>query len=77
MILGASLAASLSHSTGSFTNAASAGFNFEAQCDQTVQDEGGTTIDTFSLIAIASSGSFGSLDYVQRRIQASVSLDPP
>jgi MSHA biogenesis protein MshP len=63
--------------TTSFTHAAFAGFDIEVQCGQTTHDEGGTTIDTFSLIAIASSGSFGSLDYVQRRIQASVSLDPP
>lgn len=36
-----------------------------------------TPIDTFQLTAIASTGSYGSLDYVQRRIQATVSQDPP
>jgi MSHA biogenesis protein MshP len=61
----------------SFTNAAFAGFNIEVQCSRTTHDEGGTMIDTFSLTSIASSGVYGTLDYVQRRIQASVSIDPP
>jgi MSHA biogenesis protein MshP len=61
----------------SFNNAAFAGFNIEVLCGQTTHVEGGSTIDTFSLTAIASSGSFGSLDFVQRRIQAAVSVDPP
>lgn len=61
----------------SFTNAAFTGFNIEVQCNRTTHTEGAVAIDTYSLIAIASSGSYGSLDYVQRRIQASVSIDPP
>lgn len=63
--------------SSSFTNAAFAGFNIEVQCSRTTHDEGGTIIDTFSLTSIASSGVYGTLDYVQRRIQASVSIDPP
>jgi len=35
------------------------------------------TIVTYRLYAIARSGVYGSLDYVQRRLQASVSRDPP
>jgi len=61
----------------SFTNAAFAGFTVQVECDRTTHDEGGVTFDTFSLKSIASSGSYGTLDYVQRQIQATVSLDPP
>ena len=59
------------------SNAAFAGFNIEVRCTQTEHFEGAIQVDTFSLEAIASSGTFGTLDYVQRRIQASVSIDPP
>lgn len=61
----------------SFTDPVFAGFNIEVQCGQTTHIEGTTPIDTFQLTAIARSGSYGSLDYVQRRIQATVSQDPP
>ena len=60
-----------------FTDPAFAGFNIEVQCGQTTHTEGATTIDTYQLTAIASTGTYGSLDYVQRRIQATVSQDPP
>jgi len=52
-------------------------FNVEVQCGATSHTEGVTAITTYQLTAIASDGVFGSLDYVQRRIQATVSLDPP
>jgi MSHA biogenesis protein MshP len=61
----------------SFTDAAFAGFTIQVECDRTTHVEGGVTFDTFSLKSIASSGTFGTLDYVQRQIQATVSLDPP
>ncbi len=61
----------------SFTDPAFAGFNIEVQCGQTTHTEGTTFIDTYQLTSIASSGTFGSLDFVQRQIQATVSLDPP
>ncbi len=61
----------------SFTNAAFAGFNIQVDCTRTTHDEGGPSlIHTFGLTSIASSGSYGTLDYVQRKIQASVSIDP-
>ncbi len=63
--------------TTNITHAAFAGFNIEVQCSRTTHLEGGTTIDTFDLVAIATSGTYGTLDYVQRRIQATVSVDPP
>lgn len=64
----------------SFSDAAFVGFNIEVRCAQTEHTEGvapAGTIDTYSLIAIASSGVYGTLDYVQRQMQASVSIDPP
>jgi len=61
-------------------DAAFAGFSVEVQCSPTTHVEGDPatgTIITYSLIAIARSGVYGSLDYVQRHLQANVSLDPP
>ena len=63
--------------SANISNAAFAGFNIEVRCAQTEHFEGAIQVDTFSLEAIASSGTFGTLDYVQRRIQATVSIDPP
>jgi MSHA biogenesis protein MshP len=66
--------------SSSFSNPAFAGFNIEVRCVQTTHIEGSApagTITTYRLLAIARSGVYGSLDYVQRQIQASVSLDPP
>lgn len=60
-----------------FTNAAFAGFSVEVQCSQTTHTEGVVTFNTYLLDSIASSGTYGSLDYVQRHLQASVSRDPP
>ena len=63
--------------SSSFTSAAFAGFNIVVECDRTTHDEGGPDlIHTFNLKSVASSGSYGSLDYVQRQMQASVSIDP-
>ena len=61
-------------------SAAFAGFSVEVECASTTHTEGAApagTIVTYRLNAIASSGSYGSLDYVQRRLNATVSLDPP
>ncbi len=52
-------------------------FAIEVQCGATTHTEGVTPITTYRLTSIASAGVFGSLDYVQRGIQATVSLDPP
>ena len=64
----------------SFTDPALAGFSVQVQCAQTSHTEGTApagTINTYRLVAIATSGSYGTLDYVQRRLQATVSQDPP
>ena len=53
-------------------------FSVEVQCTQSTHTEGATAIITYHLTAIAESGSYANqLDYVQRRIHASVSIDPP
>ena len=52
-------------------------FSVEVQCGATTHTEGVTSITTYQLNSTASSGAYGSLDYVQRGLQATVSLDPP
>jgi MSHA biogenesis protein MshP len=57
-------------------------FNVRVSCNESTHIEGvvsatNPAITAFQLTAVASSGSFGSLDYVQRRMQATVSIDPP
>ncbi len=52
-------------------------FNVEVQCASSVHTEGTTPVTIYRLTAIASAGVYGSLDFVQRRIQATVSIDPP
>ena len=63
--------------SSSFTDPAFAGFSVEVQCTQSTHTEGVTPLVIYRLTAIASSGVYGSLDYVQRRLQATVSVDPP
>ena len=53
-------------------------FSIEVRCQSSSHIEGsGPPIVTYRLESIARSGSYGSLDYVQRRIVATVSRDPP
>ncbi|MDJ0778487.1 MAG: pilus assembly protein MshP [Gammaproteobacteria bacterium] len=54
-------------------------FSIEVRCQSSQHTEGppAATITTYRLESIASSGSYGSLDYVQRRIVATVSDNPP
>ncbi len=52
-------------------------FDIEVQCASSVHTEGTTPVTVYRLTAIASAGAYGTLDYVQRRIQATVSIDPP
>ncbi len=55
-------------------------FSIEVRCSSSQHIEGAAatgTITTYQLEAIASSGSYGSLDYIQRRIIATVSENPP
>ncbi len=54
-----------------------AGFDIEVRCAQTAHMEGTSTINVYRIESIARSGSYGELDYVQRRLEATVSIDPP
>ena len=63
--------------TFSVADPALSAFSIDVSCSQSSHTEGVTLITTYQLTSIASSGSYGTLDYVQRRIQATVSLDPP
>ena len=61
----------------SFTHPDFAGFGVEVQCSESTHTEGVTPIEIYRITAIASIGAYGTLDYVQRRMQATVSADPP
>jgi len=64
--------------SSSITHAAFTGFNIQVECSRSTHIEGAAApIHTFNLKSVASSGSYGSLDYVQRQIRATVSIDPP
>ena len=52
-------------------------FGIEVTCTSTEHDEGLVTVRTYQLTSSAEIGSFGTLDYVFRRLQASVSIQPP
>ena len=63
-----------------FTDPAFAGFTITVTCTQTAHTEGAApagTINIYNLQSVASSGVYGSLDFVQRGLQATVSRDPP
>lgn len=53
------------------------GFNVEVRCTESTHLEAADTIITYQLTSQASINSFGSLDYVFRELQASVSVQPP
>lgn len=52
-------------------------FSVSVSCGESQHFEGTTEIRTFQLTSVARSGSYGTLDYVQRYLQATVSIDPP
>lgn len=52
-------------------------FSVEIDCTETTHREGATDVVTYQLTSTASVGTFGSLDYVRRQIQAKVSNAPP
>ncbi len=52
-------------------------FTITVSCSQSSHQEGGTVINVFRIESTASAGSYGTLDYVQRSISASVSFSPP
>ena len=63
--------------TLTFAEAALSAFSVAVSCNETTHTEGTTPVTVYQLTAIARSGTFGTLDYVQRRLQVTVSRDPP
>ncbi len=52
-------------------------FNIQVECAPSDHMESGTTITTYQLTSSADTGVYGTLDYVFRRIEATVSIQPP
>jgi MSHA biogenesis protein MshP len=52
-------------------------FSIDVTCSVTSHFEGLTEVKTFQLTSSAEVGTFGTLDYVYRSLQASVSVQPP
>ena len=65
-------------SATSFTPAGSAlaDYTVDVVCAESDHAES-STITVYRITATATTGTFGSLDYVRRELQATVSLDPP
>lgn len=60
------------NSTLSLTEGGLVGFTVDVSCSSTSHTEGASTTNVFVLDAFAYSGSYGSPDYVSRRIRATV-----
>jgi len=60
------------NSTLSLTEAGLAGFSVDVSCASSSHTEGASTTNVYVLDAFAYSGSYGSPDYVSRRIRATV-----
>ncbi|MFV2033137.1 MAG: pilus assembly protein MshP [Gammaproteobacteria bacterium] len=59
------------------TGAALSAFSVNLSCSSSVHTEGTTAVTTYRLTSSASTGAYGTLDYVYRSLQASVSIQPP
>jgi MSHA biogenesis protein MshP len=58
-------------------DAALSAFTISVTCTESSHTEGSTEIKTFQLTALAETGNYGTLDYVSRLMEASVSEPPP
>jgi MSHA biogenesis protein MshP len=58
-------------------DAALSAFTITVTCTESAHIEGTTGIKTFQLRAVAQTGGYGTLDYVSRLMEASVSEPPP
>ena len=54
------------------SEAGAAGFDIAVSCTQTTHSEGGATLDVFVISVLAERGTYGSADYVSRRLEAKV-----
>jgi MSHA biogenesis protein MshP len=52
-------------------------YSITVNCTSSAHDETGIPITTYVLSSTAQAGSYGSLDYVSRRLRATVSVQPP
>ena len=52
-------------------------FTINVRCVSSEHVEGGTTVEAYQITADAFVGSYGTLDYVSRSLQATVSIQPP
>lgn len=59
-------------STLSLTETGLSGFSVETSCSSTTHTEGPNTVRVFVIDAFAWSGSYGSPDYVSRRVRSTV-----
>ncbi len=59
------------------TGVALSAFNVSLSCSSSAHTEGTTTVITYRLTSTATTGAYGTLDYVYRSLQASVSIQPP
>ena len=59
------------------TGAALDKFTIELDCTLSTHTEGTTLITTYQLTSTATTGDYGTLDYVYRSLEASVSEQPP
>ena len=67
-------------STPSTFNAAGvalSALSITVNCASSAHTEGATLITTYQLTSTAQTGSYGTLDYVYRSLQATVSVQPP
>ena len=64
-------------STFTVADAALAMFTINVSCTPSPHTEGSTSITTYVLTSTAQTGTYGTLDYVYRSLQATVSAKPP
>lgn len=63
---------SCSNASLTLTEAGLSGFSVATTCTSTTHTEGANTVSVYVIDAFAQSGSYGTPDYVSRRIRASV-----
>ena len=59
------------------TGTALSAYNISVECFKSEHTEGALLITTYRLTSTAQTGTYGTLDYVYRSMQATVSIQPP
>ena len=59
------------------TGIALSAYNISVNCSSSAHTEGAVLITTYRLTSTAQTGIYGTLDYVYRSMQATVSIQPP